>query len=144
MQRVIVFMLVSLVMLACGSRSSADTAIVQNQQVKDCVEVLLFHGKQRCVTCRMIEQGAQALVNAQFAEQVKQGKVVMRVVDFSKKENEALAEKYQVAFSSLILVQHKGGKEKTDNLTELAFANARTNPDVFKAELQKRINEALK
>jgi hypothetical protein len=29
-------------------------------------------------------------------------------------------------------------------LAGLAFANARTNPDVFKAELQKRINEALK
>lgn len=75
---------------------------------------------------------------------MKQGKVVMRVIDFSKKENEALAEKYQVSFSSLIVVQHKNGKEKADDMTEFAFSNARSNLEKFKSGLQQRIILALK
>ncbi len=42
---------VALLLVACGSRatSNANSEAVQNE--KDRVEVLYFHGKQRCATC---------------------------------------------------------------------------------------------
>lgn len=144
MRRVLLLIMASLFMLACGNSSNAETARKQTKPAKDYVEVLLFHGKQRCITCRAIEQHTKELVESKFAEQMKQGKVVMRVIDFSKKENEALAEKYQVSFSSLIVVQHKNGKEKADDMTEFAFSNARSNLEKFKSGLQQRIILALK
>lgn len=144
MRRVLLLIMASLFMLACGNSSNAETARKQTKPAKDYVEVLLFHGKQRCITCRAIEQHAKELVESKFAEQMKQGKDVMRVIDFSKKENEALAEKYQVSFSSLIVVQHKNGKEKADDMTEFAFSNARSNLEKFKSGLQQRIILALK
>ena len=137
-------LMVSLVMLACGQRTNAETDNEPTKQVKDYVEVLYFHGKQRCVTCRAIEQRTKEVINAQYAKQMQSGKVVLRVIDISMKEDEAIAGKYQVTWSSLFLVSHKNGKEQAENLTEFAFGNARSNPDKFKEGLQLRINQALK
>ena len=144
MNSTLTILLVSLLMLACGQQTNAETGNEPAKQVKDCVEVIYFHGKQRCVTCRAIEQHTKDVLNAHYAKQMKEGKVVLRVIDISKKENEAIAEKYEVTWSSLFLVSHKNGKEKTENLTEFAFGNARSNPDKFKSGLQQYINQSLK
>jgi hypothetical protein len=144
MKRTLVLMMVSLILLACGEKSNAVTVKEQSGKVKDFVEVLYFHGKQRCVTCRSIEQNTKELVEAKFARQMKEGKVVYRVIDISKKENARIAEKYEVTWSSLFLVQHKNGKEKAENLTEFAFGHSRTQPEVFKKGLAEKVNQALK
>lgn len=144
MRSTLTILMVSLVMLACGQRTNAETDNEPTKQVKDYVEVLYFHGKQRCVTCRAIEQRTKEVINAQYAKQMQSGKVVLRVIDISMKENEAIAGKYQVTWSSLFLVSHKNGKEQAENLTEFAFGNARSNPDKFKEGLQLSINQALK
>ena len=144
MRSTLTILMVSLVMLACGQRTNAETDNEPTKQVKDYVEVLYFHGKQRCVTCRAIEQRTKEVINAQYAKQMQSGKVVLRVIDISMKEDEAIAGKYQVTWSSLFLVSHKNGKEQAENLTEFAFGNARSNPDKFKEGLQLRINQALK
>ena len=144
MKRTLVLMMVSLILLACGEKSNAVTVKEQSGKVKDFVEVLYFHGKQRCVTCRSIEQNTKELVEAKFARQMKEGKVVYRVIDISKKENARIAEKYEVTWSSLFLVQHKKGKEKAENLTEFAFGHSRTQPEVFKKGLAEKVNQALK
>ena len=144
MKRTLVLMMVSLILLACGEKSNAVTAKEQSRQVKDFVEVLYFHGKQRCVTCRSIEQNTKELLEAKFTQQMKAGKVVYRVIDISKKENARIAEKYEVTWSSLLLVQHKNGKEKAEYLTEFAFGHSRTQPEAFKKGLAEMINQALK
>ena len=95
MKRTLVLMMVSLILLACGEKSNAVTVKEQSGQVKDFVEVLYFHGKQRCVTCRSIEQNTKELLESKFQRQMKVGKVVYRVIDISKKENARIAEKYE-------------------------------------------------
>ena len=131
MKKTLVLMMVSIILMACGEKSNAVTAIAQSGQVKDFVEILYFHGKQRCMTCRSIEQNTKELLDSKFQRQMKEGKVVFRVIDISKKENAWIAEKYEVTWSSLFLVQHKSGKEKAENLTEFAFGHSRTQPEVF-------------
>lgn len=144
MKRTLVLMMVSFILLACGEKSNAVTVKEQSGKVKDFVEVLYFHGKQRCMTCRSIEQNTKELLESMFQRQMKEGKVVFRVIDISKKENARIAEKYEVTWSSLFLVQHKKGKEKAENLTEFAFGHSRTQPDVFKKVLAEKINKVLK
>ena len=111
---------------------------------KDGVEVLYFHGKQRCATCQAIEKETKALIDSQFADAVKSGKVRFRVVDITKAEYEALADKYEITWSSLVIVKYNNGKETSENLTQFAFANARSNPAQFKKELAAKINQMLK
>ena len=119
MKRTLVLMMVSFILLACGEKSNAVTAKAQSGQVNDFVEILYFHGKQRCMTCRSIEQNTKELLESMFQRQMKEGKVVFRVIDISKKENARIAEKYEVTWSSLFLVQHKNGKEKAEEFEKL-------------------------
>ena len=116
----------------------------KSKSQKDVVEVLYFHGKQRCATCMAIEKEAKTVVNNQFANAVKSGKLKFRIIDITKAENEAIANKYEITWSSLVVVKHKGGKEQAENMTKFAFANARSKPEVFRSELTKKINGLLK
>ena len=143
MKKVILLMLTLCLGLTACNSGNAKTKKSQTAQ-KDGVEVLYFHGKQRCATCMAIEQEAKAVVSGQFADAVKGGKLIFRVIDITKAENEAIADKYEITWSSLVVVQHKGGKEQAENLTKFAFANARSKPDVFRGELAKKINGWLK
>lgn len=111
---------------------------------KDVVEVLYFHGKQRCITCKSIEKHTKDVLTAYFADQVKNGKVVFRVIDISQPANEKIADKYEVTWSSLFINKWKGGKEKVNNMTEFGFSYAKSSPDVFKAGVKKKIEELLK
>lgn len=79
-----------------------------------------------------------------LAEQVKKGEVVFKVIDISKKENEKIAEKYEVTWSSLFVVRYKNGRETAENMTQFAFGNARKSPEVFKEGLVKTVNDMLK
>ena len=130
--------------LMIGLTACAADAQKKEETPKDGVEVLYFHGKQRCATCQAIEKETKALIDSQFADAVKSGKVRFRVVDITKSENEALADKYEITWSSLVLVKYDNGMETSENLTQFAFANARSNPVQFKKELATKINQMLK
>ena len=144
---------VCLALVSCGMQGrsekeiqTSDKAVVENSEItaKDHVEVLYFHGKQRCATCIAIENNTLAVMKENLAEQVKKGEVVFKVIDISKKENEKIAEKYEVTWSSLFVVRYKNGQEIAENITQFAFGNARKSPEVFKEGLVKTINDMLK
>lgn len=152
MNKAILTLALALCLAACGGNAgqNSDTAetpaprqttgVMKN----DRVEVLYFHGKQRCPTCLAIEKNAKETVESRFAEQMKDGSVLFRTIDISADENSGIAEKYGVTWSALFLVSHDGGTEHSENLTEFAFANARTAPDTFKEELARKIETLLK
>lgn len=149
MNKVILAMAICLGLTACGGNGTKkDNAVKveqsQPQGTKDCVEVLYFHGKQRCATCMAIEKNTKEAIEAQFSDELKNGTVVFKTIDISKAENEKIAEKYEVTWSSLFISKWKDGKETYENLTEYAFANARTAPDTFKNGIIEKINGILK
>ncbi|MCM1150970.1 MAG: nitrophenyl compound nitroreductase subunit ArsF family protein [Alistipes sp.] len=133
-----------LVLFACGNRTTNNANDEAARNEKDRVEILYFHGKQRCATCKAIEANAKEAIDARFADELKRGDVVFRIVDISRPENERIAEKYEVTWSSLILVKHAGGKEQVENLTEFAFGNARTAPEEFKKAVAEKVTALLK
>jgi len=100
------------------------------------VHVVYFHGKQRCKSCVTIQEVAAETIAEHFGDNPE---VMFVEVDFSKKENEALAEKYEIAWSSLIII---AGDQHTD-LTEDAFANAVRNPETLKELIIEHTNKFL-
>lgn len=146
MKRFLFLIAVCSAFVSCNINAKTETeAPVQKEViVKDHVEVLYFHGKQRCATCMAIERNTKAALQENFADQLKKGSVVFKVIDISKAENEKLADKYEVTWSSLFVVKYKNGKETHKNMTEFAFGNARKSPDAFKVGVVKAINEMLK
>lgn len=134
MKRKLLFALMSLL---------AMTALAQTR-VRDHVEVMYFHGKQRCATCMAIEKYAREVVEKDYANEKKKGKVVFRIVDISTDEGEKIAKKYRVTWSSLFVNGWKAGKEKRNDMTQFAFKNARKNSDEFKRGVSGKIKELMK
>lgn len=134
MKRKLLFALMSLL---------AMTALAQTR-VGDHVEVMYFHGKQRCATCMAIEKYAREVVEKDFANEKKKGKVVFKIVDISTDEGEKIARKYRVTWSSLFVNGWKAGKEKRNDMTQFAFKNARKNSDEFKRGVSGKIKELMK
>ena len=108
------------------------------------VDIIYFHSKRRCKTCIAIETATKALTQNELATEVRNGKVKYRVVDITTPEGRKLAKKYKVTWSSLFIVQHKSGKETATDLTQFAFANARSNADGFRKEVKDRVLKLLK
>ena len=149
MNRLILVLIISCGLTACsnnGTKKSAsiDVEQTQPQKQKDRVEVLYFHSKQRCATCMAIEKNAKEAVEAEFADELKNGTLVFRTIDISEPKNEVIAEKYEVTWSSLFISKWKAGKETYENLTEYAFANARTAPATFKNGVAEKVRTLLK
>ena len=105
------------------------------------VEVYYFHATMRCPTCLAVEEQTRKVLDENFAENLKAGTIQLKVLNLEEKENKDMVEKFEVGWSSLILYVPESSK--TVNLTEYAFANARTHPDEFRLELQAKIKELL-
>lgn len=129
---------------SCGNSQSTKAQSAAKTAQKEYVEVLYFHGKQRCVTCNAIEKLTKEVIEQDFAQQVKDAKVVFKVIDISTEEGEKIADKYEVTWSSLFINKWKDGKEIKNNMTDFGFSYAKGSPDVFKAEVKKEIGEQLK
>lgn len=125
------------------SQTKVQTQAQTQKAVKNYVEILYFHGKQRCVTCKAVGQYSKELVEKDMATLTKQGKVRFREVDFSTPEGEKIADKYRVSSSGLVISQFKDNKEKYEDITDFAFQYARTDTPKFKQDLKAKINLLL-
>lgn len=142
MEKLAIILVAAFCLVSCGidsgnskqnTESTAAAETVQ-QPAADKVSVLYFHGKQRCITCRAIEKCAREVVAGMDPSQVE-----MRVIDISDDANSEIVEKYEVAWSSLILER---GEQSID-LTEMAFRYAKNNPEEFNTLLKGEITKML-
>ena len=122
---------------ACGGKRSQSNEQQQTtaaETKRAPIEIIYFYGKQRCVTCRAIEQVAVELTQNELREAIASGQVHFRAIDWTQET--ALAERYEVAWSSLII----DCNGEVTNLTEQAFTYARQQPDKLKEEILKVCN----
>ena len=142
--KVILLLTMCLSLFACGNKNTKGSKAQEQQPPKDHVEVLYFHGTQRCITCAAIEKNTKETVETLFADELKDGSLVFKSIDISQSENEEIINKYEVTWSSLFITKWKNGKDSTENLTEYAFAKALSAPDTFKANVTQKIRQLLK
>lgn len=85
--------------------------------------VYYMHGPS-CITCKMIDSAAAAVVADDFADEVKSGKMVYASLNYSERKNWPLADKYSVSGNVVIVVRFLDGKEvqrvRLDNVMRLA------------------------
>jgi len=67
------------------------------------------HPTIRCVTCNKIQAMTQELVHSQFGSQLQAGLLQVRQADFQ--QDEALARRYNISASTVVVVAIRGGKE---------------------------------
>ena len=122
---------------ACGggnSQKNEQTQTTLSDTARAPIEIMYFYGKQRCVTCRAIEQVVVELTQNELREAIASGQVHFRAIDWTQETT--LAECYEVAWSSLII----DCNGEITNLTEKAFTYARQQPDKLKEEILKLCN----
>jgi hypothetical protein len=79
-----------------------------------------FHGTFRCSSCLRIEQYSREAIEKYFANELKSGKLVFKVINVEEKGNEHYINDYQLYTKSLVLSLVKDGKEiKSENLVKV-------------------------
>jgi len=102
-------------------------------QEKDAIKAYYFHATRRCATCQAVEEVTAKTLKDQYGDKIK-----FESINIEKEGHEALIEKYKISGQTLIFV--KGNK--TVDLTNDAFLNARANPEKLKEKIKKTV-EAL-
>lgn len=119
--------LLCLLLAACNQspdNSNSNTEMVAVNEAK--VNVYYFYGRQRCVTCVTLQEVAKDAILSNFSDNRD---VAFLEIDFSKRENGALADKYEIVFSSLVIASGESHKDITDE----AFAMVLSNPEGLKS-----------
>jgi hypothetical protein len=128
----------SIIMLPFWITISAQDAA---KEVQPKVEVYYFHATMRCPTCLAIEEQTKKTLDENFAEDLKSGTIKLTVLNLEEEENKEITGQFGIGWSSLILYVPES--KKTVNLTEDAFAKARTAPEEFRVELAKEIKSLV-
>jgi len=124
-------------LVSCGKQSSTENVLETTIQDKTGKVILYyFHGKQRCKMCVAIQQIAHEVIAKNYADNQL---VKLIEVDFTMDSKKALANKYEIAWSSLIVVY----EEKFVNLTDEAFAKALSDPAGLSTLVINTINQYL-
>lgn len=132
---------ISLFLFSCTGNSQNKTVLKQAKG--NSIEVIDFHSTNRCMTCKAIEANTKYTLETYFANELKSGKIVFKIVNVDKKENEQFAEKFEATGTALFLNVIKNGKENHVDLTNLAFMKG-TDQKVFSDLLKEKIATQLK
>ncbi len=101
------------------------------------IQILYFHGDRRCPTCIKVGEISLNLFNAKYANNAA---VAYKEINTDKEENKAIAEKYQILSSSLII--DVNGTVK--NITVDAFKLAKSDAAALEKMITDIIEEGLK
>jgi hypothetical protein len=69
-----------------------------------------FHTTYRCASCRAIEAYSREAIETAFADEIKDGRILWKVVNIEVKGNEHFVKDYGLYTKSLVLVNEVRGK----------------------------------
>lgn len=73
--------------------------------------VYYFHGNMRCPTCYKLESYAKSVVESDFADPIRNGKLEWKTVNVEDNGNEHFTNDYKLYTKSVIVSTQKDGKE---------------------------------
>jgi len=89
--------------------TKADTAKATVATGK--IIVYYFHNNMRCPTCYKLENYAKSVVESDFADAIKKGRMEWKTVNVDDKGNEHYNDDYKLYSKSVIISTIKDGKE---------------------------------
>jgi len=101
-----------------------------------------FHGDFRCNTCRAMERFAREAVEKDFADELKQGSVEWRAVNYDKSENEHYIKTYELSASAVVVALVVDGSPKRWRKLDLIW-DLVGNEFAYKAYIVTEIEEMM-
>ena len=96
-------------LLPAGVFAGAQSSTTSPGQHK--VIAYYFHTNTRCSTCIKIEQYSHEAIEQGFPNELKNGTLEMRVVNYEDPENRHFIQDYKLVSKSLVLVNMVNGKQ---------------------------------
>lgn len=90
-----------------STKAAAATPVTANNKIV----VYYFHGNIRCPTCYKLETFAKSVVESDFADQIRNGKIEWKTINIEDKGNEHFGNDYKLYTKSVIVSTQKDGKE---------------------------------
>ena len=98
-----------IVLLASGGFAGPQAAAPKAGRHK--VIAYYFHTNTRCSTCIKIEEYSHEAIEKGFPDELKNGALEMRVVNYENAENRHFIQDYKLVSKSLVLVNFVDGKQ---------------------------------
>jgi hypothetical protein len=117
---------------------------VENQQKKGHqVIAYYFHTTFRCTTCFTIEQYTRDAILSGFPEELKDGRLVWKVVNVDDEGNEHFTKDYELSTKSVVIVDMNAGTQvRWKNLEDIW--KLADNKNAFKKYIQEETRSYLK
>ncbi|MGZ2370341.1 nitrophenyl compound nitroreductase subunit ArsF family protein [Ancylomarina sp. YFZ004] len=117
-----------------AANSTKDkTDCTEVQQINQ-VKAYYFHATRRCATCQAVETVSKEAIQEYYGN-----KVSFESINIEKVSDKSLLKKYKISGQTLLIVNG----DKTVNLTNAGFLNARTNPDKLKSKIKSTIDSMM-
>lgn len=88
------------------------SSAIQNTLAPAKVVAYYFHGNMRCTTCKKIEALTTEAIETGFADDIKAGRMELKVVNVEEPENEHYIQDYQLASRSVVVARYEGEAQK--------------------------------
>lgn len=142
-----IFALAVMLFSGCSNNAGKDESagkdsVAINTDVAK-IQVIYFHGTRRCPSCIAIGDESSRLIQSDYRQYVDAGDVAFKDLNIDEEPNFAIAEKYQVAGSALLVIKTVDGKEEITDLTGDGFKFAMNMPDMFRSKLKTAIDNYL-
>ena len=115
MLRILSGLLIAIVLLAgsvlAQSVAGAGQGVVAPMALPSQVVVYYFRGNARCPSCYKLEQYAKEALEQNFADELKSGKFVFKIVNIDKAGNDHFVADYQLYTKSVVLSLVMNGKQ---------------------------------
>jgi len=96
---------------AASSAASIKTDTAKAPVADSKIIVYYFHNNMRCPTCYKLENYAKSVVESDFADAIKKGRMEWKTVNVDDKGNEHFNDDYKLYSKSVIISTIKDGKE---------------------------------
>lgn len=111
--------LVLIQVLASNKKADADcedgvcgvTEIQEEKITAEKIEVIHFHATQQCWSCTTVGDFTEKSLKNRFAEEVEEGKIVFKSINYELLENSEITQKYKAYGSSLFINLIYDGKD---------------------------------
>lgn len=105
------------------------------------LNVYFFHIADRCEACIAIENNTKRVLEEHYKSKMDSNIISFSIFNINDRKNKTITEKYQVSYTSLLLVKDDGS---VIDFTNTSFNYANMNPPRFMELLRKEIDKNLK
>jgi hypothetical protein len=115
-------------------------AVHQQTDADAVLSVYFFHLTARCDACNAVEENTKKVLDNYYKSQIENGTIKFKSINIDKRENRMIVEKYQISYTSLLLVRADGTfTDFTNTSLNYAFMNPSAFEELLKVEIDKNI-----